>query len=111
MAPNKSLSRREITALFATAARVVRHPCLDILVAPKTQSEARLVVITPKRTGTAPARNKVRRQLKAIFYEQQYYLQGCDCAVIIKNMAELSFEKLKELLAEGMAKGTKCLAK
>ena len=99
-----SFSRQEIIALFKTAKRSVRHPILDILIAPKAQEKARLLVITPKRVGTAPARNKIRRQLKALFYEQGYAQQAFDCVIIIKNIGRVTFEKLQELMTTALHK-------
>ena len=102
-----SFTHREVTELFKKARRVVRHPVLDMLVAPKAQAQARILVATPKRIGNAPARNKIRRQLKAIFYEEKLFDQGYDCVIVVKNIEKSSFEILKKLVTEALATANK----
>lgn len=103
--PKKTFSSAEVSTLFQTAQRVVRHPILDLLVSPKDQDQhARILVVTPRRIGTAPARNKIRRQLKAIFYEEKLFEQPYDCVVIIKNIEPATFEILKKLLVDALGK-------
>ena len=93
-----SFDRREITELFKSARRVLRHPIFDMLVAPKAQHNARILVTTPKRIGHAPARNKIRRQLKALFYEEKFFNQKYDCIVVVKNLEGVTFDILKGLI-------------
>lgn len=93
-----SFDRREITELFKSARRVLRHPIFDLLVAPKAQHNARILVTTPKRIGNAPARNKIRRQIKALFYEEKLFEQKYDCVVVVKNLEGITFDILKNLL-------------
>ena len=97
------LTQRDIKALFARAKRVLRLPGLDILLAsaiPTTLSTGHLVVVTPRVIGNAPARNKVRRRLKAIFHEQQLFTKPYSCIVIVKKGGVLlSFADLKDALA------------
>ncbi len=100
-----ALTRQEIAQLFIKARRVVRHPGLDILMAPATSSLGRIVVVTSRKVGNAPERNKVRRRLKAIFYEQQLAKHGFDCIVIIKvGGVDLPFQALQELLIDAFSK-------
>jgi ribonuclease P protein component len=98
-----SLSRftkKEVDAFFKVARRVVRHQGLYILVAPAQRDYGRILVIASRKVGNAPTRNKVRRQFKAIFYEQNYYTRGLDCVIIMKKEgAQLPFATLQELLA------------
>lgn len=98
-----SLSRftkKEVDAFFKVARRVVRHHGLYILVAPAQRDYGRILVIASRKVGNAPTRNKVRRQFKAIFYEQSYYTRGLDCVIIMKKEgAQLPFATLQELLA------------
>jgi ribonuclease P protein component len=55
--------------------------------------------------GTAPERNKVRRRLKAIFYEEKLFDQGYDCVVIVKKPGVLlTFDQWKQLLIESLSK-------
>jgi ribonuclease P protein component len=51
--------------------------------------------------GNAPERNLLRRQLKAIFYEEKLFERGFECIIILRKEAvPLSFAQLKELLLD-----------
>lgn len=92
-------TRQEIRQLFKTVYRVVTHPGLTILRAPKVNTCGRILIITPAKIGAAPKRNRVRRRLKAIFYEHQLYNEPFDVIVIVKKDGLLlSFSQLKDLL-------------
>ena len=97
-----ALTRQEIAVIFKKARRVIKHPGLDILVMATTHP-GRILVVTSRRVGNAPARNKVRRRLKAIFYEEKLATYGYDCIVIIKpGGTELTFETLRDLLMQAL---------
>jgi ribonuclease P protein component len=98
-----SFTPQEVKKLFATARRVLRNPSLDILRAPKRLPKARILVITARRVGTAPQRNKIRRRLKSIFYEQGMVDGLYDCIVFIKpEGVNSSFEELTQFLLQAM---------
>lgn len=102
------LTKKDIKALFLCAKRVLRQPGLDILLGPSTSPTGRLVVVTARLVGTAPERNKIRRRLKAIFYENRLFEQPFDCIVIVKTGgAELSFAQLTEVMLKAFAKAQK----
>lgn len=89
----------EIDRLFKQARRVYRGEGLDIAVAPKSAEYARLLIIIPKKVGSAPERNRIRRRIKAIFYEHQLYHQSRDYIFFIKPPAvALDFEQLKSII-------------
>jgi|SRR5579872_4856778 len=101
-----SFSTREIRHIFSVARRVVHHPGLDILIAPKSGPIARLLVVTPRRVGNAPERNKIRRRLKAIFHEEKLAQGILDCVVVVKVTGkELTFDELKKLLVGAVKDG------
>lgn len=59
----------------------------------------RLLVVTPRAVGTAPQRNKIRRRLKAIFYENKLFERPFDYAIIIRKEAtQLPFDSLEEII-------------
>jgi len=100
-----SFSEKEVSILFKTARRALRHPGLDILCAPTTKKNGRILVITARSTGTAPKRNLIRRRLKAIFFEEKLFELKFDCIVIIKKIGiNLTFEQLRELLVGTLKK-------
>ncbi|MFZ5954355.1 MAG: ribonuclease P protein component [Candidatus Dependentiae bacterium] len=81
-----SFTQHEIAHFFKSSRRVYKGPSFDILCLPATKPFGRIIVITPRKIGNAPARNKIRRQIKAIFYQEQLYLNNVDCMVIIKKL-------------------------
>lgn len=94
-------SSREISILIKKARRVLTHPGLHLLMAPATQDTGRILVITSRKIGNAPTRNKIRRQFKAIFYEAAWYEKKVDCIVIVKpGGPNLEFTHLKELFTK-----------
>lgn len=105
MADGARLSRSEIQQLLAIAKRVMRRAACDILIAPTEKEQGRLLVITPRRIGSAPQRNTVRRRLKAIFRTYHFDQAGYDCAVIVKTPGvDLSSAVLVEHLKAAFAK-------
>ena len=99
------LTKKDIKALFLRAKRVLRNPGLDILLGPTPNPVGQLVVVTSRLVGNAPERNRVRRRLKAIFYEEKLAQQRYDCIVIVKKSGvNLSFAELKDILIKTFAK-------
>lgn len=93
-------TKQEISKLFSSARRCLKQPSLDILLSPTlTGSLGRILVITSRRIGNAPTRNKVRRRFKAIYHEDQFLERGYDCIVIVKpEGVRRTFDELKMLL-------------
>jgi len=93
-------SKKEIDRAFADARCVAKQQELTILASPRQGEFARILPIIPRKVGTAPVRNKLRRRLKAIFYESQLYERDHDLLVLTrKGAGELTFEQLQEILA------------
>lgn len=98
------MTRVEIVTLFKTAKRVARYSAFDLLMAPAAHAQGRLLVVTSAAVGNAPARNKIRRRIKAIFHEEKLFARGYDCIVIVKaEGVTLSYDQIKELLISGFA--------
>ena len=98
----QSLSRftkQEVDRIFKQARRVLKQAGLIILIAPQQGHHGKILVITPRVSGTAPQRNTIRRRLKALYLEEKLFERGYDCIVLVKAEAmKLTFDKLKELL-------------
>lgn len=93
-----TFTQQEVRNCFKAARRVLKHPGLDILIAP-TNTIGKILVVTAARVGNSPERNQIRRRLKAIFYEEQLGNRGYDCIVLVKKPGiALSFDELKGLL-------------
>ncbi len=100
-----TFTTKEIRLLFKKARRVLKHSGLDVLSAPATLDQGRLLVITSRKVGNAPQRNKIRRRIKAIFHEEQLAKLKQDIIVIVKKEGiKLSFEELKKLLIASLEK-------
>lgn len=94
---------KEVDAFFKQAQCSLRHKGLVFLIAPQQKEYGRILVITSRKVGPAPIRNKIRRQLKAIFYETQSYTRGYDCVVIVRKEGTLlAFATLKQLLLQAI---------
>ena len=88
--------KKEITSLLSSARRVCRHSGLDIRICPASSDIGRLLVVTPRKSGSAPERNKIRRRLKAIFYEEQLFTLPYDWIFFIKKeVHQHSYSQLK----------------
>jgi ribonuclease P protein component len=102
-----AFTRHEIAQIFNKARRVLRHPGFDVLALPSTHAGGRLLVVTPRKVGNAPQRNKIRRRLKAIFHEENFCAYGIDFIVIIKpGGTALSFEQLKMVFTDAVMRST-----
>lgn len=76
-----------------------RNNFFDIRIQPKIKNIARILVVTPRKSGTAVARNTFRRRAKALFYENKLYAGDFDWIIFAKsNISQLSFSSLQEVL-------------
>jgi ribonuclease P protein component len=84
--------------LFSKARRILKHPSLDLLIAPADHEHGILIVVTPARIGNAVQRNTIRRRIKALFHK--YSLNSTlDCIIIVKKMGpSLTYEDLKAII-------------
>jgi len=105
-------SKTEIDKAFASATRVVRQRELTILASPRQGDFARILPVIPRKVGNAPARNKLRRRLKTIFFEQRYFEGPCDLLVLTRpGAAELTFEQLEAILHSATKRAAEIPAK
>ena len=96
-----TFKRPEISRLFKQARRIYKSRELDVLSAPRAKEYARLLIITPKKIGNAPQRNRVKRRLRALFYENKLFEGSTDMVAIIKKEGiDMPFEELKKVMIE-----------
>ena len=94
-----SFSKLEAQALFQAAKTKLRDKGLEIRHAPQLKEFGRILIVIPKRSGKAAQRNRIRRRLKSIFYEERLFERGQDCIVLVGRQAiDLPFSELKALL-------------
>ena len=96
-------TQHEIDYAFKNARRVIAHPGIHILLAPKQKELGRILVIASRKIGNAVQRNKLKRQLRSVFNENKLFENPFDCIVLFKKSSEFSFDDLKKLLLKGYA--------
>lgn len=104
-------SSQERTRLIRSAKLIHRQPELDIRslsrVPESVPLPGRILIITPRKIGTAPERNRIRRRCKALFREEKIFSHGLDFLIYCrKGSADLSFQQLKTILLEATEKNT-----
>jgi ribonuclease P protein component len=91
----------EVRKLFAKAQPVSRNPYFDIKIAPAQTEIGRILIVVPRKVGTAPQRNLIKRRIKAIFYREKLFELKKDVLVFIKPGAHtLTFQDMKERLVK-----------
>jgi ribonuclease P protein component len=97
-------TEREIRALFEAARRVVKTPAFEIRKASTTNPHGRILIVIPRLVGTAPERNRIRRQLKALFYQEKYFEKQQDIIVLVRRgAADATYQDLHDLLQQAFA--------
>jgi len=94
-----SLSKKEIDFLFKRAQKFVKQSGLDIRLALKAQEMAKILIVIPRKAGNAPKRNRLKRRLKSIFYEEQLFTKKFDWIIIARKEAiDVPFSELRSIL-------------
>ncbi len=95
--------RKEIDYLFQHAQAVYKSKEFVILTSPCILSYGRVLPITSRKVGNAPERNKLRRQTRAIFYQNQLFTYNFDAVIIFKSAAkDLSFSDLQTIIIKSV---------
>jgi ribonuclease P protein component len=101
-------STAEVRTLFDTGRLAFKNSGMTVLYAPRTKEYGRILVVTSRKVGSAPARNLIRRRLKALFYEEGWFNLPYDFIFIIRTPAtQYTFQRLKALCTKFMASLTK----
>lgn len=89
----------EIKRLFQQARTVYQTDSLRISAVHTQGPFSKILVVTPKKIGSAPMRNKLRRRLKALFYQEKLYQEPFTLLVFCKKGSPfLTFQDLKSML-------------
>ena len=98
---------REIRTIFNKARKVYADPGLIILAHPSNKEFGRILIITSRKVGNAPERNRIRRRIKAIFYKDKLYTHLIDYFVIVKKPG-IAYDStaLTEILTRAVAHST-----
>jgi ribonuclease P protein component len=94
-----SFTKKEVDKIFKLTGSRIRTEWFDILFAPKSNEYAKILVITSRKVGNSPKRNKLRRRLKSIFFNEKLFNAQYDCIMIAKiGSVNLTFQELKDIL-------------
>lgn len=92
-------TRGEINQLHSNAKPFLKEQGIFIKRASRTFEYARMLLIAPKKVGTAVVRNKIKRQLKTIFYQNELYTKAYDLIVYIYPEAvKLNYDELAQII-------------
>ncbi|KKP22559.1 MAG: hypothetical protein SZ59_C0005G0024 [candidate division TM6 bacterium GW2011_GWF2_28_16] len=98
--------KKEIDSTFSNSQTKGYITGLKLLQAPvqnKDQEFGKLLIIASRKTGKACKRNKIRRQLRSIFYENKLYQKQVNSIIFIyKQALNLSFDNLKDFLQKNI---------
>jgi ribonuclease P protein component len=63
----------------------------------------KLLIIIPKRSGNAVKRNRIKRKIKSIFYNEKLYTKVNIYSIIVyKEAMDLTFEQIKKFLTDNL---------
>ncbi len=67
------------------------------------QDFGKLLIIASRKTGKAHKRNRIRRQLKSIFYQEELFKKPVNSIVLVyKSALDLTFEQLRQFLISNL---------
>ena len=91
--------KKEILDLIKSSKLIAQTPFCDLKRAKATESFGKILIIVPKKVGSAPVRNRLKRQVKAIFYQEKLFDLQYNFVIFFKptNQA-ISFDELKDIL-------------
>ena len=93
-----SFSKKEVNIIFNENPQRIKTEWFDLIISLCKEDLSKILIVTSRKIGNAPKRNKIRRQLKAIFHEEKLYTQKINCIVIAKKaIFDLSFVQLKDI--------------
>ena len=97
-----SFSKKEIDAAFKNARVQASIRGLKLLFSNQPAIDhGKLLMIVPRAFGNAPKRNRIKRQLRSIFYEEKLYEKKTTGILLVYREAQaFSFDQLKEFLVK-----------
>ncbi len=99
-----SFSEKEIKTSFQHATLNAKIYGIKLLKAPSSSDFGKILIVIPGKSGKAHDRNKFKRQIKAIFYEEQLYKKPINSIILVyKSALKLTFEQIKQFLVENLS--------
>lgn len=70
---------------------------------PDHTNMGKLLIVISRKVGNAVERNKLRRQIKSIFFEEKLYVKPKKSILIVyKEAKDLSFDQIKKFLVKNL---------
>ena len=103
-----SFSQNEIDLAFKNANTIKNAQGLKFLQTDEKNIEhGKILIITPRKLGKAHDRNKIRRQIKAIFFEEKLYEKPVISILLLyKEALDLTYEELKIFMLKSLRSNT-----
>ncbi|MBA3752050.1 ribonuclease P protein component [Candidatus Dependentiae bacterium] len=103
---------REIRTLLTLVRSVYYHSKLVVKAALKAGISSKILIVTPKRMGSAPSRNLMKRRLKSLFYQEKHFQNQFDLVVYCKKGSELiTYVELTEIIKNALNEAQRKLLK
>ena len=100
-----SFKKTEIDQTFKNSRLKARIPGLKLLQSPSELDYGKILIVIPSKTGKAVERNKFKRRVRAIFYEENLFKVPANYVLLVyKDAMEFSFEKIKDFLVKNIGK-------
>lgn len=99
-----SFKKKEIETAFKNAMFKAKAPGLRLIQSDTPAVDTgKILVVTPKKCGPANKRNRFKRRVKAIFYEEELHKTPIVSIIIANRRAmKLSFDEIKEFLKKNI---------
>jgi ribonuclease P protein component len=92
--------KEDAFAAIKQSRAIYRSAEFDVRALPKKTAIARILVVTPRKSGNAVDRNCFRRRIKALFYEKPIHSGDFDWIVFAKSaLCSLSSAQLEALFS------------
>ena len=98
-------SKKEVEQAFSQALTTNSIPGLKLLQTPtKEIPHGKILIVIPKKTGKAHDRNRIKRQIKALFYEEKLYEKPIVSIILVyKQALDLSYSELKAFFLDSFS--------
>lgn len=96
---SSSFTKLEISKLFRSSRLALTRDEIDIRLSPTHEPPGKLLLVIPRKVGTAVERNLIKRRIKSIFRENRLYLLPYTFSIFArKKILDLSFEDLQDII-------------
>jgi ribonuclease P protein component len=96
--------QKDIRSTFKNAQLKNKIFGLKLLQASTKNNFGKMLIITPRKMGNACKRNKIRRQVKNIFFQEKLYEKPYNSILLVyKEATKLNFDQIKAFLIKNLS--------